>query len=318
MQPVELRQLRLELGDRCDLGVELAELLARAQRFGQLLVEPLKFLARNDDALLGNPQIAVQGERALAALDPLLPARLFFCQRLLCLGALAGRRGRRLARPGQAAGCLLALLLELRLRRQPRLEPIDFMPQRVAALANALLRNGELLVAQHAREKRRPLGAGRVGQHRELLLPGEIRVEELVVRHPQHALQSRGDFLEGIGDDGAVLVQLGIVQPALDAIPVTTEAEFELHADRGAGFGAHVANGVLVAARRGIAVDRPRDRFEQRRLAGAVRPDDAGDPVTEHDFGVGVLAEVDEPQAVQLHAGVPAPPASSLRAAASR
>src|SRR5204862_58382 len=66
--------------------------------------------------------------------------------------------------------------------------------------------------------------------------------------------------------------------------------------------GPPLARRVLVAARGGIAVHRPGDRFEQRGLAGAVWSDDAGDAVAEHDLGVGMLAEVGEPQALQLHA----------------
>src|SRR5207245_1606481 len=58
-------------------------------------------------------------------------------------------------------------------------------------------------------------------------------------------------------------------------------------------------------------------RLKYRRLAGAVRPDDAGDPVTEDDLGVGMLAKVHKPQPMQLHP-VPPPVSLSARAAVSR
>src|ERR1041385_1204531 len=70
-------------------------------------------------------------------------------------------------------------------------------------------------------------------------------------------------------------------------------------------FRSHVPDRVLVATHGDIAVDRPRDRLEQRRLARAIGADDARDAVAECELGIGVLAEVDEPQALELHALAP-------------
>ena len=114
---VEIRQLRLQFRDWRNLGIQRAQLLAGANRRRQLLVEPLELLAGDDDALLGDAQIAVQREGALAPLDPLLPPRFFFGERVLGLRALRGRPGRGFARGGQSCLRGLAFLLELGLRR---------------------------------------------------------------------------------------------------------------------------------------------------------------------------------------------------------
>ena len=112
------------------------------------------------------------------------------------------------------------------------------MSQRVPALADPLLRKRELLVPQHARQKRRALGPRGIGEDRQLFLTGEVGVEEFVVRHAEDALQAGGDFLERIGDDDAILVQLGVVETAFDAKRMAPQREFQLHAHRGARFGA--------------------------------------------------------------------------------
>src|SRR5438477_3390993 len=79
------------------------------------------------------------------------------------------------------------------------------------------------------------------------------------------------------------------------------EAEFQLDQDLRARLRPQVADRILVAARGDIAVNRPGDRLEQGGLAGAVGADDAGDSVAKRNLGIGVLAEVDEPQPMQLH-----------------
>ena len=118
-------------------------------------------------------------------------------------------------------------------------------------------------MTEHAGEKCRPLRACRIREHGEFFLSGEVRVEELGVRHAQHALQARRHFFQRVGDNGAVLIQLGVIEPAHDAIGVGAEAEFQLDQDLGARFRAEVADRVLVAARRDVAVNRPGDRLEQ-------------------------------------------------------
>jgi hypothetical protein len=167
--------------------------------------------------------------------------------------------------------------------------------KRVATFADTLLRERELLVTEHPRQKGRPLGPRCVGEDGQFLLAREVGVEKLVVRHTEHALQPPSDFLQGVGNDCAVLIQLGTIQAAFHSIRMATERELELDAHRRARFRAQIADGIFIAARRRIAVDRPRDPLQQRRLAGAVGTDDTGDAVAEHNFGIRVLAEIDEP-----------------------
>ena len=301
MQSIELHELRLELGDWGDLGVEFAQLLARRQRLGELFVQPLEFLPRDEHALLGDAKVAMQRQRSLAPLDPLLPAWLFVGQGLLRFAPLGSGRRRSLPGIGQARVRRFALLLQLGLRRQSGFESVDFVAERVPALANALLRDRELFVPQHAGEEGRALRARGIREHGEFFLSSEIRVEELAVRHTQHALQPRRDFLQGVGDHGAVLVQLGVVEATGNAIGMRAKAEFQLDQHLGACLRAQVADRVLVAARRGIAVNRPGDRLEQGGLAGAVGADDACDSIAKRNFGIGVLPEIHEPQPMQLH-----------------
>ena len=184
----------------------------------------------------------MQRQRPFPPLDPLLPARLFLGERVLRLGAVGRCGRRRLARVRQPRLGRLPLLLELGLGRQTRLEPIHLVSQRVATLADALLRDRELLVPQHARQKRGALGPRGIGEHRQLFLTGEVGVEEFVVRHAEDALQAGGDFLERIRDDDAVLIQLGVVETAFDAKRVAPQGEFQLHAHRGARLGAQVSD----------------------------------------------------------------------------
>src|SRR2546422_9566563 len=47
--------------------------------------------------------------------------------------------------------------------------------------------------------------------------------------------------------------------------------------------------------------ERPGDGLQNGGLPGAVRAEDSGDARTEHELGVGMLPEVDEPEPMQLH-----------------
>src|SRR6185503_11227647 len=77
------------------------------------------------------------------------------------------------------------------------------------------------------------------------------------------------------------------------------EVQLDLHAcASGCGERTHV---LALAADRGHAVQRPRDALEDRRLARAVRADDAGKPRVEVDAGVDVEPEVGETEMIQSH-----------------
>src|SRR5207302_8828215 len=82
----------------------------------------------------------------------------------------------------------------------PTLFPYTTLFRSVPDFAHPLLRLAQTLVAQHTRQERRPLGLAERRHHRQLLLAGEVRVEELVVGHAQRALELAGDRFEGIRD----------------------------------------------------------------------------------------------------------------------
>src|SRR5439155_1407497 len=83
---------------------------------------------------------------------------------------------------------------------------------------------------------------------------------------------------ERVGDELPVLMQRRGREAARHAILVGAEPELELDLDRGPTLRAEPADRVLVARHRLRAVDRPGERFQERRLAGTVGPDDARDP----------------------------------------
>src|SRR2546430_3532204 len=173
------------------------------------------------------------------------------------------------------------------------------------------------ILAQHTRQERRPLGLAERRYHRQLLLAGEVRVEELVVGHAQRALELAGDRFEGIRDHLAVLVERRGGEAARHAVLVGAESELEVHFHARPALRAEPADRVLVAAHGLRAVQRPGDGLEDGRLAGAVRPDDSCDARTELELGIGVLAEVHEAEPQQLHQArpSPSPPPSASRGA---
>jgi hypothetical protein len=103
-------------------------------------------------------------------------------------------------------------------------------------------------------------------------------MEEFGQRHAEAPLQKLGDAGNGVGYRrfGAIQIELRTGEPATNAIAVRPELEVQLHLDGRAGARAHEADRIAVPADRLISIERPGDRFEDRRLAGAVRADDAG------------------------------------------
>ena len=117
------------------------------------------------------------------------------------------------------------------------------------------VRQPQPLVPQDAGQERRPLRLPEARHHRQLFLPREAGVEELVVRHPERAAELVGDFLDRVGQQAAVLVELGAVEAPDDAIRVAPQLEFQLDAHARARLGAQVPDGVPVTARRRRPVD---------------------------------------------------------------
>ncbi len=301
LQQLEVGDFALEACHRRELLLQLLQLLARLERIGQLLVEPLELLAPHVDALLRHAALAVERQGTLAPSGPLLPARLLARQQPLRRRARRFGRTRRIPRRGEPRFRTATLRGEGLGVGQRGLEPAQLRRERVADLAHALLREPQPLVAQHLRQERRPLGLAERRHHLELLLAREVGAEELLVRHPQRLRELVRHGLEGIGDEPPVLVQRGRGQAARDAVFVGPKPEFELHFDAGPAFGADPPDRILVPARRLRAVQRPRDRLEDRGLPGPVGADDPCDAGAELELGVGVLPEVHQAQPVQLH-----------------
>src|SRR4029077_1849337 len=151
----------------------------------------------------------------------------------------------------------------------------------------------------------------------QLLLAGEVGVEELLTRHSKQAGDPLGDRADRIGGRRrlSVLVQLRAVQRANDAVLVRAEAELQFHLDARPGWRATPPDGLSTPPRGRHAVHGPGDGLEDRRLTGAVGTDDAGQAGAEHELGVLVLAEIGQPNAADLHQ--PAKPRSTLSTSAS-
>src|SRR6185436_14733147 len=79
------------------------------------------------------------------------------------------------------------------------------------------------------------------------------------------------------------------------------EAELELHLHARAALRAEPAHRVFVAPHGLEPVDGPGDRFQDGRLARAVGSENPGNPRPELELGIGVLPEVGQMEAAQLH-----------------
>jgi hypothetical protein len=200
------------------------------------------------------------------------------------------------------------------------LHAIDGGPDAVASLSRQVLRDAEFLVAEHARQElSAPAGTHR-RHHAQLLLPREIRVEEFRHRHAEPALHELRDGGDRIcdGSIGAIEVNLRARQSADDAIAMGAKLEIELDLHLSARPGPHEPDGVPVAANSRIPVERPRDRFENRGLAGAVRTDDAGESSPELELRPYVLTEVGELETIESHAMASSSAGPATRSASRR
>ena len=99
---------------------------------------------------------------------------------------------------------------------------------------------------------------------------------------------------------------------------VRAKLEFELDFYRSARSRPDEAYRFPVAANRRHPVQRPRDSFENRRLAGTVRADDSSEPALELELGSRVLAEVGELETVESHATASSSVGPATRSASRR
>src|SRR5262249_52960379 len=116
-----------------------------------------------------------------------------------------------------------------------------------------------------------------------------------------------GDRRGRVGDRAglAILIERRALERAAHPITMGPKPEVQLHLDPGARRRRAAPDRVTVAARGGGAVHRPGDGLEQGGLAGTVRADHAGEAGLELERGIGVLPEVDEAKAIDLHQASP-------------
>ena len=190
----------------------------------------------------------------------------------------------------------------------------------IALLAREVLGDAKLLVTEDSGEELSALCRRHRRHHAQLLLGSEVGVEEFRERHPETVLQKLGYTGNRIGyrSLGAIQVELGAGQPADDAISVRSELEVQLHLDGRAGSGAHEPNRIAIAANCLIPVERPGDRFENGRLASAVRAYYARETCVEVDLRPDVLPEVGEAETIESHAVASSSPVGPASASASR
>src|SRR5690606_38364889 len=84
--------------------------------------------------------------------------------------------------------------------REPGPESVDLVAELVPPGARPLLREAEPLVAEDLAEEPAALGRAHLGEELELLLPGEVGVEELLAAHREPLLEVRRDAAQARRD----------------------------------------------------------------------------------------------------------------------
>ena len=154
------------------------------------------------------------------------------------------------------------------------------------------------------------LGGGVVGKRRQLLLLGEHRGPEGAVVHAEYRLHVAFGVPHAFGHDETIAARFeprGGVDPAQSAADQIEMAfVFELHLS--GAVPAHAGGADLLLGGPGLAEERPKDGFEQRRLPGPVRPENTDEPGgnLQVEF-VLVDPEIPEVEAGQEHGAITRP-----------
>src|SRR6185312_1892731 len=184
---------------RLQVGAQRLALGARRGDFRQVALQPLRVAAERGLLAFCHPQFREHRLQLVALPLHGLPAWRHALHRRDGPFALGGRGGR------DADG-----------RRQPRLrfgelahddvgirhplaQPRDARHDLGAPAAHQDLRRAQPFVPQDVRQELRALRRPHGRHHAQLLLSGEVRVEELFARHPDAARQEIGDSADGIG-----------------------------------------------------------------------------------------------------------------------
>ena len=172
-----------------------------------------------------------------------------------------------------------------------------------ALLPRKFLRFLQPVVSKHARQKPTAISGTHGSHRRQIFLAGEVGREKLTACHAKPLLDQLTDGADAVCDwrGAAIHEQLGRGEAAHDTIAMRAQFKVELCAQRRARGRAVKTDRFACSASDRIAVQRPRDPFENGGLAGTVRPDDAGEASLEFDLRVDMLAEILQSQRAQSH-----------------
>ena len=302
-EPLERLALGSESGQHLEPAAHLGQPLAGALGLGDLRLQPLDPLRRGAQLVIGHAELRLEREVGVAKLPQPLGARPGLGELPLQLAPRGVRRSLRRRRRCHALAGLGLRGVELGGIAEARPQRVEPGAQGRALLAEPVLRGADAIVPQHPREELGPLRRAHRRHHRQLLLAGEVGIEELFPGHAEEAGDPVGDRAEAVRDGSglAVLVELRAVERADDAVVMRAEREIHLHLDPLPRPGPAAANGVAAAARGRHPVHRPRDGLEDGGLPRPVRTDDAGQARPQLQLGVLVLAEVPQADAIDLH-----------------
>ena len=188
----------------------------------------------------------------------------------------------------------------IRHRLRQRAQRRDHLATRLSC---DFLRLLQAVIAKHARQEATTIGRTHRRHGREILLAREVGGEELTTGHAESLFQQSTNGPDAVGDGcrATIHVQFGRRQTAHHTIAVRAELEFQFRADRCTWRGTVELDRLSRAARDRVAVQRPGNAFQNRRLARTVRPDDAGETILELDQRVDMLPEVLQPECAQSH-----------------
>src|SRR5690349_19785222 len=301
--PLQQLDLGPELGQRTELASQLVELSAGGAELHRLLLQPCGPLSRRGALMLRHADLGFELQRGFPQLLKVLPSGTDFSETLF--SHFAGPRCERFNLPclGQPLIGTLLGLFELGQIGKPCPQRVDAGAERGALLSQPVLGSPQTLVAEHAREKLSSLRRTHGGHDREVLLTGEVRIEELLPGHAQETGDPLGDCPNTEGDRGGVsiLIQLSLVERTNDSILVSAEGEIDFHFHPCARRSAAAPKGFAIAPRGGHPVHRPRNRFQDGGLARAVGTNNSGQTGAEFDLSELVLPKVDQSNAVELH-----------------
>ena len=253
--------------------------------------------------MIGNAEIGFRCLRDFPTTLDRLPLRGELDHRCLSR-SLVGRGGRhRSLGQGDPVDRRLLLSFELCLVDQPGLGGLERRPKSRSLFRELDLHGGQPLVAEEPAQK---LCSPRRLQSRhesQLLLLGEIGVEELLFRHPEQPAHLVGHRSGAVGHRHvvAILVQGRLVKRTDHPVLMDPQHELEFDFDSRSRRCIAPTNRIEGAPGGRRAVHGPRNRFEQGRLPRPVRSDDPGQPRLEFERGIGVLPKIDQPEPAESH-----------------